>query len=109
MWDRRTAARGCASPDPWLDSRATLSHTAVMSQQLTELLKAPSGNIDLSAFDSGATPGFDGDRHDAPDLMEDLGERLAEEQERLYAGGRSGTCLLYTSPSPRDGLLSRMP
>ena len=22
---------------------------------------------------------------------------------------RSGTCLLYTSPSPRDGLLSRMP
>ena len=23
--------------------------------------------------------------------------------------GRGGTCLLYTSPSPRDGLLSRMP
>ena len=23
--------------------------------------------------------------------------------------GRSGLCLLYTSPSPRDGLLSRMP
>ena len=23
--------------------------------------------------------------------------------------GESGTCLLYTSPSPRDGLLSRMP
>ena len=23
--------------------------------------------------------------------------------------GRTGTCLLYTSPSPRDGLLSRMP
>ena len=22
---------------------------------------------------------------------------------------RKGTCLLYTSPSPRDGLLSRMP
>ena len=22
---------------------------------------------------------------------------------------RTGTCLLYTSPSPRDGLLSRMP
>ena len=25
------------------------------------------------------------------------------------AGTRSGGCLLYTSPSPRDGLLSRMP
>ena len=24
-------------------------------------------------------------------------------------GERSYTCLLYTSPSPRDGLLSRMP
>ena len=24
-------------------------------------------------------------------------------------GGNDGTCLLYTSPSPRDGLLSRMP
>ena len=23
--------------------------------------------------------------------------------------GERGTCLLYTSPSPRDGLLSRMP
>ena len=27
---------------------------------------------------------------------------------RLVAPG-TGTCLLYTSPSPRDGLLSRMP
>ena len=26
-----------------------------------------------------------------------------------YALARSGPCLLYTSPSPRDGLLSRMP
>ena len=25
------------------------------------------------------------------------------------AGARHGACLLYTSPSPRDGLLSRMP
>ena len=26
-----------------------------------------------------------------------------------YYGGEAGFCLLYTSPSPRDGLLSRMP
>ena len=40
-----------------------------------------------------------------------------QEQERLLAIARQsvesyikvGTCLLYTSPSPRDGLLSRMP
>ena len=29
---------------------------------------------------------------------------LPEHRSSLY-----GTCLLYTSPSPRDGLLSRMP
>ena len=36
---------------------------------------------------------------------------LADQQlERLLAqAGCQGVCLLYTSPSPRDGLLSRMP
>ena len=28
---------------------------------------------------------------------------------RMLEGARSGTCLLYTSPSPRDATLSRMP
>src|SRR5664279_5720618 len=32
-----------------------------------------------------------------------------DEREAHLARGRSGDCLLYTSPSPRDGLLSRMP
>ena len=27
----------------------------------------------------------------------------------IMNGGPDGICLLYTSPSPRDGLLSRMP
>ena len=27
----------------------------------------------------------------------------------VFGGGGGGSCLLYTSPSPRDGLLSRMP
>ena len=27
----------------------------------------------------------------------------------VYVGGNLNVCLLYTSPSPRDGLLSRMP
>ena len=28
---------------------------------------------------------------------------------RCISPGKGGDCLLYTSPSPRDGLLSRMP
>ena len=30
--------------------------------------------------------------------------RLSDEQKKAFSA-----CLLYTSPSPRDGLLSRMP
>ena len=41
-------------------------------------------------------------------LLKALADRLAEAfAEYLHRQGR--TCLLYTSPSPRDGLLSRMP
>ena len=37
---------------------------------------------------------------------------VGKTEEQLKAEGRAykvGNCLLYTSPSPRDGLLSRMP
>ena len=35
---------------------------------------------------------------------------VASPRKHLVVGGRQGkVCLLYTSPSPRDGLLSRMP
>ena len=37
--------------------------------------------------------------------------KLAQLIISQYGGpdGEAGACLLYTSPSPRDGLLSRMP
>ena len=45
-------------------------------------------------------------RVEARDVLEPgLGEILV----KMQAGGICGSCLLYTSPSPRDGLLSRMP
>ena len=34
---------------------------------------------------------------------------LAAVEELGFRPSHAGTCLLYTSPSPRDGLLSRMP
>ena len=34
--------------------------------------------------------------------------QIAEANRKWQSHGQS-TCLLYTSPSPRDGLLSRMP
>ena len=34
---------------------------------------------------------------------------LPEIGSSVVKDGNAGVCLLYTSPSPRDGLLSRMP
>ena len=61
-----------------------------------------------------------GGRYDAIDVQEDALSRArdwqAKKAEAGYAAitwpeefGGLGGCLLYTSPSPRDGLLSRMP
>ena len=46
-------------------------------------------------------------------LLVDHAKKIGE-KIRISGGGRCNftnmhTCLLYTSPSPRDGLLSRMP
>ena len=38
-----------------------------------------------------------------------LGKEITSAGGRVVTGTLDVTCLLYTSPSPRDGLLSRMP
>ena len=40
---------------------------------------------------------------------EDVVKESKEELEKAKAKRAAAACLLYTSPSPRDGLLSRMP
>ena len=45
-------------------------------------------------------------------IVEGKGMRVWDQNGKEHIDGVSGgvwTCLLYTSPSPRDGLLSRMP
>ena len=43
-----------------------------------------------------------------PDLKDEIIEKISNEfNSKFYSGYRS--CLLYTSPSPRDATLSRMP
>ena len=36
-------------------------------------------------------------------------EDLLKNKSQVKSSDKSSDCLLYTSPSPRDGLLSRMP
>ena len=55
---------------------------------LSELL---TGVTALSDVDSRSTPGFDGDKEDAEKAMADLGDELADLQERLYANGDAAT------------------
>lgn len=62
-----------------------------MATTLREALALPTGKIDLAAYDSRTTTGFDGSKEDSPALMNATGERLDELQERLFAGGRNGT------------------
>ena len=73
---------------------------------------APNGNNDFV----GADPGVPG----SPELLSTLSAtRLDgafpqpfvtwEENQLIMAEASYQVCLLYTSPSPRDGLLSRMP
>jgi len=57
---------------------------------LSELLRLPAGPVSLADLDTAATPGFEGDKADAPRATEALAPDLGELQERLYAAGRAG-------------------
>lgn len=57
--------------------------------QLSDLLSTI-GPVDLSLHDSRNKIDFDGSKSDSVPLMADLGEKLADQQETLFANGRSG-------------------
>ena len=59
------------------------------AESWSQRLRAP-GEVDLSGLDTGAKPGFDGDKKDGEKALLELGDELADLQERLFAHGRSG-------------------
>ena len=52
---------------------------------------------------------IDGQWIDAPIDLEQFNEFEGGDPMKFYGTILEWACLLYTSPSPRDGLLSRMP
>ena len=46
--------------------------------------------FDISGFDRASTPGFNGDKRQAQELMQRQGQRLAELQKMLFAQAKSG-------------------
>jgi len=53
-------------------------------------LRVPSGPVDLTTYDTRATPGFDGTKDDGKLALESLGSEVSDWQERLFAEGRKG-------------------
>jgi PPK2 family polyphosphate:nucleotide phosphotransferase len=58
--------------------------------ELREQLRVPSGPVDLTAYDTRATPGFDGTKDEGKLALKNLGDEVSDWQERLFAEGRKG-------------------
>jgi PPK2 family polyphosphate:nucleotide phosphotransferase len=57
---------------------------------ISELLRVRPGPVDLTAYDTDAKPGFDGEKEDGKQALEGLAPRLAELQGMLFADGYTG-------------------
>jgi len=67
-----------------------MAKSSKAAARVSDLLRVPSGPVDLSALDTRATPGFDGDKAAGRAALATLGPRLSDLQERLHAEGGSG-------------------
>ena len=71
---------------------------------------APGASVDLSAIDTRATVGFDGDKEAAKGLHRDMRRRLAELQEKFYADGRHRLLLVLqaTDTGGKDSTIRKV-
>ena len=67
-----------------------MAKSSKAAARVSDLLRVPSGPVDLSALDTRATPGFDGDKAAGRASLTALSPRLSDLQERLHAEGVSG-------------------
>lgn len=63
---------------------------ATSDTMFSELLRVPSGAVDLSDYDPRDTPGFDGKKKEGKRALEGHKDELDGLQEELYAHGRTG-------------------
>ena len=68
-----------------------MAKSSKAAPRVSDLLRVPSGPVDLSALDTRATPGFDGGKAAGRAALAALGPRLSDLQERLHASGLNGS------------------
>ena len=61
-----------------------------VNAELVASLRVPAGPVDLTAIDTGSTPGFTGKKARGEAALLALGDPMSDLQERLFAEGRSG-------------------
>jgi PPK2 family polyphosphate:nucleotide phosphotransferase len=61
-----------------------------MATSLREALRVPAGPVDLSTYDTRATPLFEDGKQKGKAALHAMGDELSDLQERLFAEGRSG-------------------
>jgi PPK2 family polyphosphate:nucleotide phosphotransferase len=57
---------------------------------VSDLLRVPAGDVDLRMYETRTTPGFSGSKTAGKAALADLGSRLSDLQEMLYASGVKG-------------------
>ena len=60
----------------------------------SDVLRLPSGPVDLRSIDTDAAPGYDGDKKSGASDLAALGPELADLQERLFAAKDTGKSVL---------------
>jgi PPK2 family polyphosphate:nucleotide phosphotransferase len=66
-----------------------MASSATFDDHPSKLLRVGKG-FSLEQLDPGSTPGFDGDKLDGEQLLEELDDKLAQLQEKLFAESRFG-------------------
>jgi PPK2 family polyphosphate:nucleotide phosphotransferase len=67
-----------------------VAKSASRQMPVSELLRVPTGDVDLRSYDTRATPGFSGRKAAGKAALAEVGSRLSDLQERLYASGVTG-------------------
>ncbi len=67
-----------------------MAKSASRQMPVSELLRVPTGDVDLRSYDTRATPGFSGSKTAGKAALVEVGSRLSDLQEKLYASGVKG-------------------